>query len=353
MNTLISYILEDLRKGQPIALATILTRNGSTPRTAGAEMIIRPDATIAGTIGGGRSEAETIALAAEVHQIRRSIVKEFHMTGKDAAVSDMICGGSQQVLIEYLDSSDPAWLSEYEMLAAAVEQRKRAWVLIPLDGADRHAVFVAGGQHHISAVAEDPLEVVGGDVIRWNGKEVDLGNIHQPDVLTVDGTACFIQPVDPYGTVYLFGGGHVALQTAKVADLVGFRVVVLDDREEFITAERYPMASDRVLVSDFETCFDHLQMDANSYLVIVTRGHLNDHVVLRQALKTDAVYIGMIGSKRKCLTIYNALKEEGFSQADIDLVHGPIGIEIEADSPEEIAVSIVGELIQIRSKWMN
>lgn len=353
MNTLISYILDDLRKGQPVALATILTRNGSTPRTAGAEMIVRPDGSIAGTIGGGRSEAETITLAAEVHQAKKSMVKEFHMTGKDAASSDMICGGSQRVLVEYLDPGNPHWIRQYELLEKAVAERKRAWVLIPLDGADRHAVFATGGQSEMTAVMNDPLEYSGNDVIRWNGKEIDLNHIHQPGVVVVDGAACFIQPVDPYGTMYLFGGGHVALQTAKVADLVGFRVVVIDDREEFITAERYPMASDRILVRDFGNCFDTLQMDANSYLVIVTRGHLADHVVLRQALKTDAVYIGMIGSKRKCLTIYKALLEEGFTQADIDRVHGPIGIEIDADSPEEIAVSIVGELIQIRSKWMN
>ena len=274
MNTLISSILKELHDGKPLALAMILSRNGSTPRTAGAEMIVRPDGSIAGTIGGGRSEAESIKLALEVHQTHRSAVKEFHMTGKDAASSDMICGGSQRVLVEYIDPANPAWLKLYEMLDQAVAQRKRAWMLVPLDGADRHGVFVAGGLNDISMLAGDPVLVDGTDTLRWNGKLIDLQTIHMPEVITENGVSCFIQPVDPYGTVYLFGGGHVALQVAKVADLVGFRVVVLDDRQEFVEADRFPMASDLIMVPNFDTCFESLKLDANSYLVIVTRGHL-------------------------------------------------------------------------------
>ena len=151
-------------------------------------------------------------------------------------------------------------------------------------------------------------------------------------------------------TVFIFGAGHVAKQVAAISKMVGFTTVVLDDRNEFANTERFPTA-DQVLVLDrFDTLLQRLHMDTHSYIVIVTRGHRHDQTVLSQALKTDARYIGMIGSRKKRDTIYRNLLEGGFAQNDIDRVHSPIGLEIEAETPEEIAVSIVAELIRERAK---
>jgi len=158
-----------------------------------------------------------------------------------------------------------------------------------------------------------------------------------------------IEPIFSEPTVYLFGAGHVSQQVAPLAKKVHFRVVVIDDREMFANRERFPEA-DEVLVSEFERCFERLDMGPSSYVVIVTRGHLYDGFVLEQAIKTHASYIGMIGSKKKIHTLYQNLMKKGVPKEGLDRVYAPIGIDIDSETPEEIAVSIVAQLIKIRRK---
>jgi xanthine dehydrogenase accessory factor len=134
-----------------------------------------------------------------------------------------------------------------------------------------------------------------------------------------------------------------------LAKRVQFKVVVIDDREMFANRERFPEA-DEVIVSEFEKCFDRLAIDESSYVVIVTRGHLYDGFVLEQAIKTNARYIGMIGSKRKIGALYENLMKTGIPKEALERVHAPIGIDINSETPEEIAVSIVAELIKVRGK---
>ena len=159
----------------------------------------------------------------------------------------------------------------------------------------------------------------------------------------------FIEPTFVPGTVFLFGAGHVSQQVAEVAALVKFRTVVLDDREEFANPRRFPKADQIIVLLSFEQAFAGLEIDSDSYVVIVTRGHLYDKTVLERALRTKAGYVGMIGSRRKRDILYQTLLSEGFTQKDIDRVHCPIGLNIGGDTPEEIAISIVAELIKVRS----
>ena len=159
----------------------------------------------------------------------------------------------------------------------------------------------------------------------------------------------FVEPTFVPGTVFLFGAGHVSQQVADLAARVNFRTVVLDDREEFANPQRFPKADQIVVPSSFEQAFAGLEIDSDSYVVIVTRGHLHDKTVLERALRTKAGYIGMIGSRRKRDMLYQALLSEGFTREDIDRVCCPIGLNIGGDTPEEIAVSIVAQLIKVRS----
>ena len=164
------------------------------------------------------------------------------------------------------------------------------------------------------------------------------------------GQEYLIESYSVAGTVFIFGAGHVARQVAAISKRVGFTTLVLDDRKEFASPDRFPDA-DRILVLDtFEDALQELSLDSDSYIVILTRGHRHDQTVLSQALKTDARYIGMIGSRRKRDTIYRNLLDDGFTTKDIDRVHSPIGIDIQAETPEEIGVSIVAELILERAK---
>lgn len=147
--------------------------------------------------------------------------------------------------------------------------------------------------------------------------------------------------------VILCGAGHVSYYIARYAKSVHFRVAVCDDRAEYANSQRFPDA-DEIVVEDIERNFDGMRIDDLSYIVIVTRGHRHDQAVLEQALKTSARYIGMIGSKRKTLTILENLRAAGVPQEQLDRVYSPIGLSIGAVTPEEIALSIVCELVKIR-----
>jgi len=148
-------------------------------------------------------------------------------------------------------------------------------------------------------------------------------------------------------TVILCGAGHVSYFIARYAKGVHFRVTVCDDRAEYANPQRFPDA-DEIIVEDVERIFDRVQADDRSYIVIVTRGHMYDRTVLEQALKTPARYVGMIGSRRKTLTILEKLREQGIPQEQLNRVYSPIGVSIGAVTPEEIALSIVCELVKIR-----
>lgn len=157
----------------------------------------------------------------------------------------------------------------------------------------------------------------------------------------------FIEPVLPAALLYIFGAGHVALELYKAARNTGFEVVVTDDRDTYANRERFPAARD-VIAEDFDRALDHLNPSESSFLVIVTRGHHDDMRVLRRAVQTKARYIGMVGSRRKAITIYRALLDEGLKAENFDRVYSPVGLDIGANTPEEIAISIMAEIIAVR-----
>ena len=156
----------------------------------------------------------------------------------------------------------------------------------------------------------------------------------------------FVEPILPQPLLYIFGGGHISSAVARVASASGFSITIADDREAFSNTERFPMADK--LYTTYEDAFAKIVPNASSYLLIVTRGHRDDMRVLAWAVRTDARYIGMIGSKRKVLSVYKALEKEGYSPEEFDRVHAPVGLDIGALTPEEIAVSITAELIAVR-----
>jgi xanthine dehydrogenase accessory factor len=161
----------------------------------------------------------------------------------------------------------------------------------------------------------------------------------------------FVEPILPQPVLYIFGGGHISSAVARAASAVGFGIAIADDREAFANAERFPMASE--LYTTYEDAFEKIKPNASSYLLIVTRGHKDDMRVLAWAVRTEARYIGMIGSKRKVLSVYKALEREGYSPEEFSRVHAPVGLDIGALAPEEIAVSIVAELIAVRRNAQN
>ena len=161
----------------------------------------------------------------------------------------------------------------------------------------------------------------------------------------------FVEPILPQPVLYIFGGGHVSIALANAASTAGFGVGIIDDRESFANSERFPMAQE--IYTSFEESFEKIKPTASTYMVIVTRGHKDDMHVLRWAVSTSPRYIGMIGSKRKVISVYKALEKEGIPMETFAKVHAPVGLAIGALTPEEIAISITAELIAIRRGAQN
>lgn len=168
------------------------------------------------------------------------------------------------------------------------------------------------------------------------------------EYISGDNPGDFLAEWEAKTKAYVFGGGHVSLALEPVLRHIDFRVTVTDDREEYANKERFPYADVRV-AKGFENCFDGLFCDENTFIVIVTRGHMGDYVVLKQALAQPSAYVGMIGSRKKNAMLFDQLREEGVSEEDIARVYAPIGEDIHAETPEEIAISIAAEMIRVRS----
>lgn len=166
----------------------------------------------------------------------------------------------------------------------------------------------------------------------------------------------FVEPIIPQPRAYIFGAGHVSKSLSKVATLAGFGTVVIDDRETFANRERFPEAEE-VHAGEYEAVFPNLEINSSSYLIIVTRGHRDDMRVLKWAINTPARYVAMIGSKRKTLSVMKELMKDGIPREAFDRLHAPMGLDIGAISPEEIAISVVAEMIAVRraapSDWRS
>ena len=159
----------------------------------------------------------------------------------------------------------------------------------------------------------------------------------------------FIDILQPKEEVLIFGAGHIAVCVSKLAKTVGFKVTVIDDRKEFANQDRFPEA-DEIIAEEIEEALTHLNITPSAYIIVLTRGHLKDEEVIGSVIRSGAAYIGMIGSRKKNATVFQRLTKKGISREELDKVHAPIGIDINAQTPEEIAVSIIAEIIQVRRK---
>jgi xanthine dehydrogenase accessory factor len=334
-----------LNAGSPVVLVSIMDLQGSTPRHDGAKMAVGADGKCYGTIGGSLIEAAAIKESKTVLAKKKSKVFSHDLTGKDASSPGMICGGKAEILLDYL--APTAENKEFaRCLSEAVRQGRDFYLLTHLQGEGStfkvlgHAIMDASGNLY-SASSLTPPDA--------DKLKPDLHNVSTTAVMPLAEGRVMVDRIRKVKTIYCFGGGHVALPTAHLASLVGFRVVIIDDRPEYANAERFPEAQ-ACIVSDFTSPLDGLDIDADSYIVIVTRGHQYDRVVLEAALKTTAGYIGMISSRRKKEAVYQVLLAEGVKQERLNFVHSPIGIDIGGETPEEIAVSIVAELIAERNR---
>jgi xanthine dehydrogenase accessory factor len=345
MDDIFTAALHILKTSEDVALIRIIDAEGSTPRPAGARMVISRKGRIIGTIGGGIIDAAAKKMAMEAFQSTCSAVSKITMYPEESAGTDMICGGRIELLCEYIPSNDQA-IEDFQSFGTENETYRKQILCTEFDENEeclktvRRFLLKDGKINRVSPEAND-----------IQNKLLNISRIVSGAALiALDGRKYCIDVIESRELLFIFGAGHVAKEVAALAMNVGFHAVILDDRDEFANAERFPQPAEAVVLDSFEGCFRNLAVDENSYVVIVTRGHVHDKTVLAQALKTRAGYIGMIGSRKKRDTIYKALLGEGFTAEDLERVHCPIGLPMDTDTPEEIAVSIVGQLIDVRAK---
>jgi xanthine dehydrogenase accessory factor len=348
MKTIAEILCELLAKGEEAVLATIIGHQGSTPRTAGTHMVVSGDGEGHGSIGGGTLEARVLEAARELLSGGCSRIISFDLSYEDVAATDMICGGQVEILLDRLIPT-PEGVAMFNRWRQAHTDREDCLFVTVIAGVERkieridHCLILADGTVH----GPFPLS---SSALREVARE---GRAPRPiQVTRLENSTVVIEPARKPKTLHLFGAGHVARPTAHMASLVGFRVEVMDDRDEFADAGRFPDADVIRVLPDFNRALSEVSVDGDSFVVIVTRGHEYDKTVLAQILKTEACYIGMIGSRRKRDAIYRALLTEGFTHEDLRRVHCPIGLDIGAETPEEIAVSIVAELIRHRARGL-
>jgi len=352
-------IVRALGRKEKLALATLITRVGSAPRGVGAKYLIKEDGTSLGSIGGGCVEAEVWQGAKEVMRKGKGGILHFELTSEQLAEGGLICGGNIDIFLEPLRGE---FLDIYREVVRMKQKGGSAILatLISVDdafpkGEDSKALIKASGERMGFLLDGEDLEQ---KILK---EREALLREKKPRVLVLssdrkdapwDRMEVLLEPILSEPTVYIFGAGHISQQLSPLVKRVQFKVVIIDDREMFANRERFPEV-DEVIVSEFEKCFDQLNIDDSSYIVTVTRGHLYDGFVLEQALKSNARYIGMIGSKKKIRTLYQNLVEKGIAKDALDRVHAPIGIDINSETPEEIAVSIVAELIKVRGESIS
>ena len=342
-------ISQALRSGQDLAVATIISDTGSTPRSSGSKMIVYPNGDISGTIGGGAVEGDVVQRALRLLKTGGAEIVSYDLSQNGHAEQmDLLCGGRMKVLIAHVAVND----ENINLFGSAHEELKMSrpfwWIgkISDVDGRLQvlHAIqkiekVFTGPQHFEPEIQK----LVESDAHVFNGLRF----------VEFDKSAYLLEPIIPPETLFLFGAGHVAKEIAALGKRVGFRIIVFDDRAEFANADSFPDAHETVVCQGFADVFTGFNTTSNDFIVIVTRGHSFDKQVLAQALQTKAGYIGMIGSRRKREAIYKELIDQGVKQSALEQVFCPIGLAIDAETPAEIGVSIVAQLIQHRARRRN
>jgi len=341
----ISNCLED---GENIVVGQTIRRTGSTPREIGSKCIILEDGTTLGTIGGGLLEYRVVEKAKEIFKDGKSSILHFELTGENVAESDMLCGGKADIYLELLSPKNEEIKYYYKRIKDFILSHRRGMIISSiLEG----SLYGAGLYRALVAESGEYLCVAGdmGGKVKKQLEPVLKDRL--PRLMSTGlenkGPFVFMEPIESQSTLYLFGAGHISKSVSSLANMAGFSVTVIDDREEFANKERFPDA-DEIMVLPVFDAFKRIDINDSSYIVVITRGHIHDIRVMQEALKKPPAYIGMIGSRRKRNLVYQALMKDGVSEERLKEVHSPIGLNLGAETPEEIAISIAAELIQVR-----
>lgn len=297
-------------------------------------MLVTSAGRIGGTIGGGAVEHHGEETAMQVLESRDSHTEHYTLRQNEVQDLGMICGGDVNVYFQYISAEDPQNIALLQHIEALYQTGEEFWMINSLSPEDQGsmAVYARTGGLVGMPVPDAVLDSLG-----EKAKQVEA-----------EGRIYYCEKMLKSGRVYIFGGGHVSQALVPALATVDFRCVVLEDREEFCQPELFPGAEEVLLIENSHIS-DYVEITPSDYVCIMTRGHKDDLTVQAQVLKTGAYYIGVIGSRHKKAGVFAKLTEMGFTDADLERITTPIGLDIKAETPAEIAVSIAGQLIERRA----
>lgn len=333
---------------QPFALATVVRCKGSTPQKPGAKMLFRADGSAIGTLGGGCVEGDIWAIAREMLRKKEPPQFRSYTLNEELAAQDgLVCGGTMYFWIEPVYAGDAAlpFLSPIHEAIKGGKPLALATVLKAGAGGDPPAgskLLVYEDGATFASLRNREIEA---EVLKTGRRLAALGE--NAYLQAGNGAEIFVEGFTTPPTLIIMGGGHVGKAVSSLAATLGYRVIIIDDREDFANPERFPEAF-QTIAADYEQGLNQVAMNLNTFIVIATRGHRHDDLALQAALRTPARYLGLLGSKRKTALIFKRLHEAGIPPERLYNIHAPVGINIGALTPEEIAVSIIGEIIAVR-----
>jgi len=357
MANIYRYFLSELKNGQPLALTTIIETRGSSPQVPGASAIFSPQGLVEGTVGGGLLEANTHRVALRAIQEKRSHLLQVSMTGEEViSEEEAICGGEATVLI---DAEAELHQDTFRSLEESFKQRNPGVLVTSVQA-------LTDEQVSISRKWISKTQIYGEDKEEFKPhfyeKLKESFSTGIPQLLkSSDKTSdqrgkenlLFLEPIHPPSHLVIAGAGHIGQALAHLGTLLDFEVSVIDDRAEYANVKNLPEA-DNIVVDDIGKAIRNFPLSKDSYVVIVTRGHSHDAEALRACIASETAYIGMIGSVHKIKIMREKFIDEGWATAaQWDRIHTPIGLEIQSKTVQEIAVSIAGQLVQIRNKVQN
>lgn len=327
MDRIFAKLLYEMEKKLDTVLVTIIADQGSAPRGAGSQMLVGSHGRILGSIGGGAVEARSEEMALELLKEKRSACHLFQLHERATEDIGMVCGGDVNVLFQFIPGTDDRWQDLAKMLLERISKRQPGWLVLRTDGSAP------------ALLNENGRELLGESV---------PGSATRNGWIPFQSAAHFCLPLPIGERAIIFGGGHCAQALAPLLNTVGFRVTVFDERAEYANVDNFPTA-EQVLVGDYTKVADLLHLTEEDYVVIMTNGHSYDLEVQDQVLRGDLAYVGVIGSRKKTASVNQRLRDRGVPDEAIAKVHTPIGTAIKAVTPEEIAVSIAGEMIYVRA----
>ena len=330
-----SSVLKELSQGEDVVLATIVAGSGSTPRGAGARMFLSTSGICEGTIGGGNVEYQSMLRAKELLKTRDSVFQGYNL-GDPTSDIGMVCGGQVIVFFQYFDHESQENLKLCKAIIEQCENNEDAWLIMDISQDKLYGMGIYTKSKGLLGMDMGQMDIE--PLLESKAIRVKQGN-----------SLYYSEPLKKVGRVYIFGGGHVAQELVPVLSHLDFECVVIDDRECFANETVFPQAA-LTIVGDFNDIEKDISITENDYVIIMTRGHAFDYLLQRQILAKNPRYIGVMGSRKKVDYITNKLLEDGFALETIQSCHMPIGLEIAAETPAEIAISIAGELIFIRAE---